>query len=247
MRSSVTNSVTALILVAIGVAVGAAGIYIGDTDDAPGAALIGILLMIGAVALGVMTARRKIQHAQSPARASPGGRPPAGMRAWQNCGMAQHLAQALARLVESELAGLQAVSEEAAGRPGQAGGWSRKEELGHLIDSAANNHQRFVRAALAAEFRGPGYAQADWVQLHGYRELPWATLTAFWRQYNALLARVVERIADEQLATPCVIGDGRPVSLGFLIEDYLLHMQHHLDHILGREKMTEYPGARLGV
>ena len=161
--------------------------------------------------------------------------------------MPQHLAQALRRLVESELAGLQAISEEAAGRPGQNGGWSRKEELGHLIDSAANNHQRFVRAALASEFRGPGYAQDEWVKLHGYREARWATLTGFWRQYNLLLARVIERIADEQLATPCVIGDSQAVTLGFLIEDYLLHVQHHLDHILGRERMTEYPGAALGV
>ena len=55
----------ALGLVAIGVAIGAAGIYIGDTDDAPGAALIGILLMIGAVALGVRTARRKTWHPES--------------------------------------------------------------------------------------------------------------------------------------------------------------------------------------
>jgi tetrahydromethanopterin S-methyltransferase subunit C len=59
MGSSVTNLVKALGLIAIGVAIGAAGIYIGDTDDAPGAALIGLLLMIGAVVLGVRTARRK--------------------------------------------------------------------------------------------------------------------------------------------------------------------------------------------
>ena len=59
MKSPVTNVLMALGLVAIGVAIGAAGIYIGDTDDAPGAALIGILLMIGAVALGARIARRK--------------------------------------------------------------------------------------------------------------------------------------------------------------------------------------------
>ena len=59
MKSSVTNLARALGLVAIGLAIGAAGIYIGDTDDAPGAALMGILLMIGAVALAVRTARRK--------------------------------------------------------------------------------------------------------------------------------------------------------------------------------------------
>jgi hypothetical protein len=59
MKSSHTRLAMALGLIVIGIAIGAAGIYIGDTDDAPGAALIGILLMIGAVALGVRTARRK--------------------------------------------------------------------------------------------------------------------------------------------------------------------------------------------
>ena len=59
MKSSVTNMVKALGLVAIGMAIAAAGIYVGDTDDAPGAALMGILLMVGAVALAVRTARRK--------------------------------------------------------------------------------------------------------------------------------------------------------------------------------------------
>ena len=59
MKSSVTNMVKALGLVAIGVAIAAAGISVGDTDDAPGAALMGILLMIGAMALAVRTARRK--------------------------------------------------------------------------------------------------------------------------------------------------------------------------------------------
>ena len=53
------NLVKALGRVAIGVAVAAGGIYVGDTDDAPGAALIGILLMIGAVTLAVRTLRRK--------------------------------------------------------------------------------------------------------------------------------------------------------------------------------------------
>ena len=59
MKSSVTNTLIALGLIAIGVGIAAIGIYLGETDDAPGAALIGILLMIGAVALGVRTARQK--------------------------------------------------------------------------------------------------------------------------------------------------------------------------------------------
>jgi hypothetical protein len=57
----------------------------------------------------------------------------------------------------------------------------------------------------------------------------------------------VRRIPDEKLLTPCVVGESAPVTLKFLIEDYVLHMQHHLDHILEREKITTYPGAALGV
>ena len=59
MKYSVRNSGLALGLVAIGVAIAAGGIYVGETDDAPGAAIAGILLMIGAAALGVRTALRK--------------------------------------------------------------------------------------------------------------------------------------------------------------------------------------------
>jgi hypothetical protein len=59
MKTSVTNVLMAFGLIAIGVGMAAAGIYIGETDDAPGASLFGILLMIGTVALGVRTARLK--------------------------------------------------------------------------------------------------------------------------------------------------------------------------------------------
>ena len=59
MKSPAANLILALCLVFVGIAIGAAGIYVGETDDAPGAALIGIVLMIGAVALGVRTALRK--------------------------------------------------------------------------------------------------------------------------------------------------------------------------------------------
>jgi hypothetical protein len=59
MKASARNVLIALGLIAIGAGIAAAGIYIGETDDAPGAALLGILLMIGAVVLGLRTARRK--------------------------------------------------------------------------------------------------------------------------------------------------------------------------------------------
>jgi hypothetical protein len=64
---------------------------------------------------------------------------------------------------------------------------------------------------------------------------------------NEALARTIERIPDERLSAQCTINQGAPVSLGFLIEDYVLHMQHHLDHILDRAQLTQYPGAHREV
>ena len=65
----------------------------------------------------------------------------------------------------------------------------------------------------------------------------------FWRQYNSLLVHLIARIPEDKLRTSCSIGSAAPVTLGFVIEDYILHMQHHLDHILDRERQTTYPGA----
>jgi len=161
--------------------------------------------------------------------------------------MPEQLAHSLQQAVDREFLQLQSVSERDAGiKPGPAV-WSKKEELGHLIDSAANNHVRFVRASLESEFRGLGYEQDGWVALHGYHEMPWAELIDFWKRYNTFLAGLVRRIPEEHLSKKCVVGESQPVTLRFLVEDYTLHMQHHLDHILRREKITQYPGAALGV
>jgi DinB superfamily len=161
--------------------------------------------------------------------------------------MTQALSHAIRRTIETELSNLRALTEEAAALPRGAGKWCPKEELGHLIDSASNNHQRFVRAALGPEFRGPGYQQDEWVRIHGYRDLPWDSLVAFWYQYNVLLAELVARIPESSLEAPCYISDHGPMTLAFVIDDYVLHMQHHIDQLLRRVVVTQYPrvGSRV--
>lgn len=162
--------------------------------------------------------------------------------------MSQHLAQALQQVIAREFPALQAITDaESAAKPTLESEWSQKEELGHLIDSATNNHVRFVRASLEPEFRGPGYEQEGWVRMHGYNQLPWTTLIDFWQRYNSLLAHLVEQIPEERLETRCIIGTSESVTLGFVIEDYILHLQHHVDHILGRPDITPYPSAALKV
>jgi len=161
--------------------------------------------------------------------------------------MSHHLSHLIRQTIDAELPNLRAVSDDRASLPRAAGKWCPKEELGHLIDSASNNHQRFVRAALSPEFHGPSYAQDDWVRIHGYRDMPWEMLVEFWHRYNMLLAELVTRIPESRLPTPCFIGDGAPVPLAFVIEDYVLHMQHHIDQLLRREVVTPYPGAAAQV
>jgi hypothetical protein len=157
--------------------------------------------------------------------------------------MAADLARALSQTVERELRHLHALTDEDASVPRGPGKWRPKEELGHLIDSATNNHVRFASAALSPKFSGSRYAQDDWVRLHGYSTMPWNTIVEFWFSYNRLLTRLVERIPESQLGTQCTIGANEPVTLRFLIDDYILHMQHHIDLLLQRQTITQYPRA----
>jgi hypothetical protein len=157
--------------------------------------------------------------------------------------MAKALSLRLREAIDSELPHLNALTEDAASQnDGRPGSWTRKQELGHLIDSATNNHVRFVLASVDGEFRGQGYAQDKWVEAHGYQDAEWRELVELWYRYNTLLIRVIERIPDAHLENRCVIGWGVQ-TLGFVIEDYVLHMQHHLDHLLARTQIRSYPGA----
>ncbi len=156
---------------------------------------------------------------------------------------AHALAWQLETVLTREAPQLRALPEPQALERPMADGWSRKEELGHLIDSAVNNHVRFVAAALQDHYDGPSYQQDGWVRAHGYHDMPMATLVDLWEAHNTLLTAVIQNIPGAKLAVPCRIGGGAAATLGFIIEDYIIHMQHHLDHLLGREKVTPYPPA----
>jgi hypothetical protein len=125
------------------------------------------------------------------------------------------------------------ISEQDSQRPWREGGWTSKEILGHLIDSALNNHQRFVRASLDGVYAGPSYEQKGWVAMHGYQSMAWSVLLEHWRWQNELLSKVVERIPEDRLEALCRVGDDAPVTLDFLVKDYVVHLQHHVKQIVG--------------
>ncbi len=143
------------------------------------------------------------------------------------------LANALRAEVERASARFRSWAEADVSRERRAGMWTRKEILGHLIDSAANNHQRFVRAQFTSPLSLPGYDQEAWVLLHRYRGRAWGELVDLWGSLNRQGAAVIESVPAEKLQTPCIIGDQEPRPLEWWMRDYLRHVKHHLEQIEG--------------
>lgn len=143
----------------------------------------------------------------------------------------RELSEKLSRAVQSAEPMLRKVSEAESTKPILKGGWSRKQVIGHLIDSASNNHQRFVRASLQGALEFPGYDQDGCVRVETPQDAPWPLLVSLWKNYNVYLAHVIAHLPASQLDAKCRIGDHEPVTLKFLAEDYLTHLLHHLGQI----------------
>jgi hypothetical protein len=109
--------------------------------------------------------------------------------------------------------------------------WSAKEELGHLLDSAANNHQRMVRTQLEEKPAMPGYDGDEWVALHDYQHRDWNTLIDVWLAFNRLLLMAAEAAREQDWSRTCTIADSAPLTLQFVFDDYVDHMVHHIRHM----------------
>ena len=109
--------------------------------------------------------------------------------------------------------------------------WSAKQELGHLIDSAANNHQRIVRAQREDSLALPEYDGDRWVEIHRYQDRDWTELIALWRAGNSQLLCAADSAPDSSWNHKLTIGGSGPVTLEYVLDDYVDHMSNHLRHI----------------
>ena len=148
----------------------------------------------------------------------------------------------LRRAVEDVAPKLLRMSEEQAKRRPRPEKWSPAEIIGHLIDSASNNHQRFVRAQFQDDLVFPGYDQDAWVEFQAYRDAQWSDLVTLWKKFNFHIARVMENTPEsirnsprkthnlDKLAWRSVPAD-EPATLDYFMNDYVDHLKHHLSQI----------------
>lgn len=146
------------------------------------------------------------------------------------------------RTIESSAERLSALTEEELAVARSAEKWTAKQILGHLIDSAANNHQRFVRAQFTDHLVFDGYDQEQWVASQHYHEESWPLLVGLWKSYNLHLLHVMSCAPAEALRRPCTqhtlnriafktVEENETTTLEYLMLDYIAHLKHHLGQI----------------
>jgi len=144
--------------------------------------------------------------------------------------------------IDSKANQLLTIGEEASAVPRTPGKWSPRQVIGHLIDSACNNHQRFVRIQFADDKFFPRYQQDDWVNVQHYQTESWETLVNLWKFYNLHIAHilantpetslkeVITKYTSEQISWIPAEEQGK-FTMQYLFDDYVEHMKHHLGQI----------------
>ena len=132
---------------------------------------------------------------------------------------------------------LRALDESLVLKSPAPGKWSKKQILGHLVDSALNNARRFV----AGQYENTPeivYNQDQWVAIGHYQEYPYQDLVNLFIAINRHIAHILRHTSGEKAASPVMTQQVH--SIEWLAADYLKHLRHHLHQVLDLEPVP-YP------
>lgn len=138
-------------------------------------------------------------------------------------------------IVDSFYKTLTETPERITGRKLSKETWSLKEIIGHLIDSASNNHQRFVRLQFGNLLDFPAYDAESWIRAQRYADMDWKLLINLWYSFNCVLLKIIEHMDSKYLENEWINGD-KAMTLSFLVNDYYRHMKWHIEHFEKRVK-----------
>ncbi len=143
-------------------------------------------------------------------------------------GVAKHLRET----IDFVLPQLQKIADAEASVKPHPEKWSYKEIIGHLIDSACNNQQKFVRTMQQPHLDFVGYKQDAWVALQKYNAANWFEIIEIWVAYNHQIAHIIETVDPSVLGHTISIEGSEPFTLQFIMTDYAEHLKHHLRQVL---------------
>ena len=140
------------------------------------------------------------------------------------------LASDIETVIEQACNLLKSLSEDVVRKRPAPTEWSAKEVIGHLIDSASNNHQRFVRLQITDGLIFPeyGHENVNWVKIQRYQETPRDELLDLWQGLNRHLARIIRNVDKTCIDHIWVVDEDTAITLGDLMVDYLRHLKDHI-------------------
>jgi len=152
--------------------------------------------------------------------------------------MPEYVAELL-EAINNAAPALREMSDERSRLRPAPGKWCSREIVGHLVDSASNNHQRFVRAQFQDDLVFSGYEQDAWVSVQSYRDAPWEELIALWYNFNLHIARIMLLVPKDERERPRArhnldeiawnpVHRDQPATLDYFMKDYVAHLKHHL-------------------
>jgi len=143
------------------------------------------------------------------------------------------LASDIEAAIEEAQKKFQSLTEDVVNKRPTPSDWSAKEVIGHLIDSATNNHQRFVRLQITDGLAFPEYGQDNeaWVKIQRYQETSWEDLLNLWQCLNRHLARIIRHVNETCIDHIWVVDEDHAITLGEVMIDYLRHLKDHMVQI----------------